>query len=159
MKVKLEAGANLDFITKDEMREVMHEANRSWVAETSNGIRYARIYATGVIAGGVLNIGGALSTGELGPAPGFVWDIRRLQIVGLQTADVATIYMNDANPTSEIADTTSVTGKAFLWSEQVILYPGDSLWVVGTGLTATGTITVTGQVREVPVTLAWRLGN
>lgn len=160
-KVKIQAGAEFDVITKQEMREALTEVRRSWMQEVSHGVGFPRFTANGLIVGAALDFGANGPAAEfLGPAPGFLWDVRRLRITGLTTGDVVSIYLNDANPSSLIATTGDLAGgRLFTWAEQVILYPGDALRVVGSGLTATGTITAAGQVRELPVSLAWRLGG
>lgn len=158
-KFKITAGAEVDLITKKEMEEALRSL-ASWMVEASIGARYTRIHATGLIAGGAMDFGSEGSAGQiLAPPPGFIWDVRRLRITGIAAADVANIYMGDANPSSLIATSGDIAGDCFLWSEQVILYPGDSLRIVGSGLSATGTVTASGLVRELPMSLAWRLGG
>lgn len=159
-KFKIAAGAEIDMLTNSELRKTLSDTMASWMAEVTTGARYARFSAAGLIAGAALQIGGAERADDnLGPAPGFVWDVRRLRISGLADADVASVYVNDANPSSMVASTADVSGGLFLWGEQVVLYPGDSLLVAGASLTATGYVTVSGQVRELPMALAWRLGG
>lgn len=158
-KFKLTAGAEFDTLTKTELLEAL-QVKPSWVSETEHGIRFSRFTAQQIPASNAVDFGGAASQGELlGPQPGFIWDIRRLRLIGLHTADSVAIYQNDPNPSSQI-DVSSSSNRTLYWSEQVILYPGDALRIVATGLNATTTlVTITGMVREVPVTLAWRLGN
>lgn len=159
-KFAFKAGAEFDMLTNKELRDTLKDVMASWMAETTIGARYARFSAAALIANSAVEIGGpGRADDNLGPAPGFVWDVRRLRITGLATNDVAAVYVNDANPSSMIASTADVAGALFLFGEQVILYPGDSLLVTGASLAATGFITVSGQVRELPMALAWRLGG
>lgn len=160
MKVKIQAGAELDMITESEMRKVLSDFGASWRAEAAMGIKFPRFTVQGTIVGGNLDIGGDSLTGDLlGPDPGFVWDVRRIRITGLNTADVVSIFINDPNPSQLVADTSDVTKRLFLFSEQLLLTPGDALRFTGTGLVATGPVTISGQVREAPVSLAWRFGG
>lgn len=158
-KFKIQAGAEIDLISKKEMEEAL-KSLASWMVEASIGARYTRVHSTGLIAAGSMDFGSEGSAGQiLAPPPGFIWDVRRLRITGLDAADVAKIHIGDANPSTLIATSADIAGDCFLWAEQVILYPGDSLRIVGSGLTATGTITAAGMVRELPMSLAWRLGG
>lgn len=160
-KVKIQAGAEFDVITKQEMREALTEVRRSWMQELAHGVGYPRFTATGTVVGAALDFGaGGPAAESLGPAPGFLWDVRRVRINGLSANDVVTVYINDSNPSSLVASTADIAGgRLFTWTETVILYPGDALRFVGSGLAATGPITASGQVRELPVALAWRLGG
>lgn len=158
----IKAGGKIDAVTYREMHDALGAHMRSWVAEIAAGGRFARFAATGTVAATALSIGGAASTQELGPAPGFVWDVRRLHITGLAVADVASVFINDSGPASLVATTTDLplaANRSFLWSKQVVLYPGDNLLVTGASLAATGQITVSGQVLELPVNLAWKLAG
>jgi hypothetical protein len=160
---KIQAGGLLDVVTRHEMEDALGRHLRSWVAETARGGRFTRFSAAGTVASSAISIGGSAGGIEgLGPAPGFVWDVRRLHITGLATADIATVSINDSGPTSIVGTTTdlpSSANRSFLWNRHVVLYPGDNLLVVGSGLAATGSITVSGQVLELPVGLAWKLSS
>jgi hypothetical protein len=161
---KIQAGKTIDTVTKKELHDALSSQLRSWMAETAAGGKYVRFTATGTIASAAVTIGGAGPTlQDIGPGPGFVWDVRRLHISGLVTADVAGVYINDASSASIIGATTDLPAAAirsFLWSHQVVLYPGDNLLVANIGaLAATGTVTVTGQALELPIGLAWKLSS
>jgi hypothetical protein len=161
VKQKVQAGATLEMATPEEVREAIASGLRSWQAEAIRGMRYTRFSASAVVTAGAFVIDG--NAERLGPEAGFVWDVRRLRIVGMGGADVATLYVNDPAPSQMIASTddnatTTGTGALFLWDKQLILQPGDNLVVTGTSLVSTsGTVTVNGQVLEVPVSQAWRL--
>lgn len=154
-KFKLNAGAEFDTITAEEMRGVLADAMRSWAVETTRGVRFSRIIGQGTIASGSVEIAGP----ALGPASGFVWDVRRLRVIGGAAADVFTVYVNSTDVSGEVCTTDDFTKRLMAFDEQLVLYPGDVLHIKGTSLAGTGQVTVTGQVRELPVTLAWRLGN
>lgn len=154
-KFKLQAGAEFDTMTADEMRGVLADAMRSWAVETTRGVRFSRIIGQGTIASAAVTITGP----ALGPAAGFVWDVRRLRIIGGAAADTFTVYVNSTDVSGEVCTTDDFTKRLITFTEQLVLYPGDVLYIVGASLAGTGTVTVTGQVRELPVTLAWRLGN
>lgn len=163
-KVKLQAGAEIDLITAKEVKAALSEARRSWTQELSTGVTFPRIMASGAISGAACDFGAdGPASDALMPAPGFLWDVRRLRINGLAANEtgVLSVYLNDASPSSLVCSTADLpTGaRLFVFSEQLIVMPGEALRIVGTSLTSTGTLTVSGQVRELPVTLAWRLGG
>lgn len=159
-KFKIQAGAEVDMISSQEMRDALKDLQMSWMTELAIGTRYTRFSAQATIANAALDMGGSGPGGQqLGPPPGFIWDVRRLRLTGLNSSDVVVVTINDDQPSSRIATTGDTTGKLFLWAEQVILYPGEVLRITGSSLAATGVITASGQARELPVSLAWRLGG
>ncbi|MGH7743501.1 MAG: hypothetical protein ACREQ5_01585 [Candidatus Dormibacteria bacterium] len=159
-KVKLTAGAEIDLLNKHEMIEALQHV-QSWMAETAQGIRYSRFQASQIPTGNAVDFGGPEFQGDqLGPDPGFIWDVRRLRIVGCNNADIVTIFINGAENSMQLDDSRDNLHRTFYWAQQVVLYPGEQMRFVGTGLNAsTAQITITGQVREIPITLAWKLGE
>lgn len=154
MKIKLQAGAELDLLTKDELDTSLKSMGANWWSEIGRGDRYRRILLTGLVTGaGAITIGGP-STPEAGPPPGFVWSVRRLN----QSAAGKTLalFLNDDAPGSAVGTFPTTQYWSFNPAE-LVLYPGDQLLATGTGHTAGATVTLTGQVRELPLPLAWRL--
>lgn len=165
MKTKLQAGAELDLISKDEMKDVLQTVTKDWFNQVSRGDRYPRFSAAATIASNAFTIDGTERTYErMGPAEGFVWAVQRIAVQGLTTYTEGTLttepvvlYLNDTGASSLVHP--ALVGYKEFGAHELIMYPGDTLVVVGAGLTATGQITVTGQAREVPMPLAWRLGG
>jgi hypothetical protein len=164
-KQKLTGGGSLDLLTQPElehsMRGVLRHAMQSWYREACIGTRFHRFSVQGTIVSNVLDMGGEKQTSSIGPADGLIWDIRRLHIAGLTAGDKVSIGINDTQPSSVITTSADVTGFTWLFVTQLILQPGESLKVYSTSnLTAgSGTVTLSGQVRELPHTQAWRLGG
>lgn len=164
-KQKIQAGATIDTVTSGELKDALGAHLRSWVAETTVGGRFTRFSAFGTIANTAVSIGGAST--DLGPGPGFVWDVRRLRITAAGTAitstDIFGVFINDPGPAATVARSDDVNGgfrRAWEWNGNVILYPGDNLLVTNIGaLASTGGLTVSGQVLELPLTLAWKLSG
>ena len=158
---KIQAGKLIDTVTKQELHEALGSHLRSWVAETAIGGKYTRFSGSVAVASSVVNLGGHVGQYFLGPNPGFVWDVRRLRISGLTAADVVSVYVNDISTANLVQSTTdlgdSPTNRYFSWNKEVVLYPGDALKIYGTGIAATGTITVSGAALELPIGLAWKL--
>lgn len=166
-EVKLAAGAKLDVLNRRELKEALDTVTRDWFSQVARGDRYKRFSAAADIATGAFTIGGALQRdAALGPAEGFVWAVQRIAVDGLTTAtgdplvvtsEPVALFVNDDGPASLVHP--AILGYQNFGEHELVLYPGDTLLVTGTGLTSTGTVTVTGQAREVPLPLAWRLGG
>ena len=167
METTLKAGAKLDMLNKDELRAVLKTVTQDWFNQVARGDRYRRFSAEGTIAGGALTIGGPEARDNvLGPKEGFVWAVKRVALYGLTTYDDAVpevfsepvrLHLNDEGPASLVHP--AVQGYQGFNTDELVLYPGDTLLAVGAGLTATGTIVLTGQARELPMPLAWRIGG
>jgi hypothetical protein len=165
-KQKIQAGATIDAVTHKELQDALGAHLRSWVAETAVGGRFTRFSAAATIASSAVSIGGAGADRHLGPAPGFVWDVRRLRLTAgsgnITAADIFGVFINDAGPASTVArtDDVVVSQRSWNWSGNVVLYPGDNLLVTNIGTIATtGSIIVSGQVLELPIGLAWKLSG
>lgn len=166
-EVQLKAGAKLDMLNKRELKEVIDAASRDWFNQVSRGDRYRRFSASGLIDTGSLLIDGTTAENQtLGPAEGFVWAVQRIAVFGLTdvsgTPAVAAtepvqLFVNDVGPSSLVHP--AVEGYQDFGQYSLVLYPGDTLLVRGAELTSTGIVTITGQAREVPLPLAWRLGG
>lgn len=162
MEHTIRHGTRIDIPTVEEIGKAVRKEIPSWMTEAVIGCRFTRFSGQATIAGAAFQIGGS-ATDALGPPPGFLWDVRRLRVTGLNGSDVASVYINDVSPSSLVANTDDIAtttggGGLFLWDRHVVLSPGDQLLVVGSApLSSTGTITVSGSVQELPVGLAWRL--
>ena len=159
-EVKLQAGAKLDLLNKAELKSVIDAASRDWFGQVSRGDRWPRFHAQGVVAGdATLSIGGAaFPDSGLGPAEGFLWSVTRIAFAGLSANDVMSLHLNDDGAGSLVTPHI-VSGYQSFDLGELVLYPGDVLLALGAALTATGTITMTGQYRELPMPLAWRLAG
>jgi hypothetical protein len=156
VKFKIAGGAEFETLTKHELEETLH----AWTVELGRGTKYRRIGGQAAVNGGALSIGGPAGgpgTGEMGPSDGFVWSVRRLAVVGLTGTDAVSLYTNEAQPLSLVR--TLSAPWSYEWGSGVwVLYPGDAILVAAaSGLAATGTIIVTGQVEEVPHMNVWTL--
>lgn len=162
-KFKVQAGAQIEVVTPKELADTVSKLYSAWVADVTIGARWTRFSAVGLVTTGLtFEIGGPSRPDDgLGPAPGFLWDVRRLHVHGMDETDVAELYVNDANPSSLVGSTDDVTGCMFTFDRQVVLYPGEALVVAGSDLgVAEGTrITITGMAQELPIPLAWKLAG
>lgn len=94
----------------------------------------------------------------LGPRAGFAWDVKRIVIVNTagNVGNVA-IFKNSGQPSNIVAPSTGCPEYYRFSSEQFVLRPGEHLVLIGNLLGANSTITLTGQVKEVPLNYLGRL--
>jgi hypothetical protein len=105
-----------------------------------------------VIAGSAFTITGPPDV--MGPHTGYVMAIQRLVIGGLgvgSTPDFAKFYRgpSTAAAVSDVNELAAVNGNTPFWHPGrtgCIIQQGDTILAAGTGLTATGTVTLAGEV-------------
>jgi hypothetical protein len=167
MESKLAAGATIDTLTHKELDTVLRTVQRDWFQQVARGDRYRRFYASETISGGAISIGGADSRDDnLGPSDGFVWAVKRIAVSGLTTntgtpltssTEPVALFINDESASTCVHP--NLQGFAAFDQDTLVLYPGDRLFITATGLTKTGIVTISGQARELPMPLAYRLGG
>lgn len=152
MKTKLTSGAELDFLTRDELRDTL----KSWQTELTRGVKLRRRAITGnATAGGVLVMG----DDQDGPSEGMAWAITRLSVVPSATtlgANGLQVYANTHESGAGLL-IASLKTDVFPGDHGCNLMSGDSLRIAGTGITAGGEVWVTMSIKEVPVQQIWSL--
>lgn len=151
MKVRLTAGAELDMLTRDELASVL----QSWRTELTRGVRTRRVSIAGAVdaAGNLL-----MGDGGDGPNESLAWAVTRISVApgpvlplgGLQ------VFANDTSSAGGLL-IAALTGDVFPGDRGLVLMPGDSLRITGSGLVAATQVMVTAQVKEVPVQQVWSL--
>ncbi len=159
MKQKFNAGVELDMITKDEVKDLLQAQMTSWFNEVAKGDRYKRFSAQAtVLADGTVTFGQDAHN-RVGPNDGFIWSLKRLNIgpdTGIDpSTDDVFLFFNDANPSSMIRQLAANYSQ--FGTNEVVLYPGDSLVITSSSLTAGDILTISGAVRELPLPMGWRL--
>jgi len=146
-KVKLDVGATVDFLNKDELDDALTEYQKKAQAveyEKLRGVKYIRaprIQGT-VYNGTIGNAGGTMfGAGTLyatlggppwGPLQGYSWSVRRIAVGGLcnansgTTADVVGIYRN-TNTSPLMAQLTANTPVVTFPTLGLVVHGGDSL--------------------------------
>lgn len=150
MKVKLEAGANLDLLTKGEVMDVL----RSWQTELTRGARVRRYSMSAVVdAGGNVLMG----DNRDGPEESNAWGITRFTIAPGATipAGGLAVYVNEVGPSQTLVSKLSTD--LYPDARGCMIQSGDSLRIAGSGFTVGQQVTVTMSIREVPVAMAWSL--
>lgn len=159
-KVKLDFGAEVDFLTKGELGEALREADAekvSWL----QAVKWMRLpeTLTGTASSSKLTLGE--TTGQIcGPRLGYSWVIKRLVVTGLTTGqnpDVVNFYRG--TPSGPIL--WQLNGNSFgatFGRCEMTLVGGETLAVASVGTFAsTSTIIVSGELIEVPTELMGRL--
>lgn len=157
MKFKLQAGMDLDILTRQELGEELDRSAGAWRTELSRNVRFPRISAPAVVAGGVWTVDPVSTAGKLGPRPGFIWSVMRLAVNGngiTLGTDVWKVFVGEGSPTQFVDSATR--GMNFN-AGALVIRDGENLFFSGAG-TAGGTeVAVVGQVVELPDFLAWQL--
>ena len=154
-KFKIQAGAEIDVLTENEMRKGLKDFAASWMAETTRGDKYRRFSTFADISGAEVTIGAGAQP-RIGPAEGFIWAVKRIALTNYDpSAETLALYLNSTE-SSAVVHPSLVVYNAFD-STQLVMYPGDTLVVYGSSLSSTGRVWLTGQARELPIGLAWRL--
>jgi hypothetical protein len=87
---------------------------------------------------------------DLGPRTGYAWAVQRLTVGGLSSGDSVSVYKGPpvsvtADPTMLVQLLTNTTPTWVPGRTGLVLFPGDTIVVTGTGLQAT-TVTLQGDV-------------
>lgn len=185
-KVKLDVGATVDFLDKDEMNDVLADHRAAAEAkeyERLKGIKYIRaprIQGT-VVSGTIGYLGGTVfpQTGTLygiiggppwGPLQGYSWSVRRIAVGGLANVngtnpDTVGIYRN-TNTSPLIDMVTANTPSKTYPTLGFVLHGGDSIVIghVGSqvasnnfGTLASSFIAVDFDVIEIPTEMLGKL--
>lgn len=147
MKVKIQAGAELDLLTEEELRRTL----ASWLTELHRGARFVRRVAQGVAdASGDI----VIAPVDFGPEAGFVWDVRRVSCWADGNGLAIPMYANEITPTNFVG--LSGDQSETLTRGSLVLNPNERL-VLGGAAPANQTVSVNLQAWEVPSQLAWQL--
>lgn len=155
MRTTLELGAQLETLNQSELDTTLAKHAQNWYAQYARGVKYLRFgpYAV-TIANSAFSFdgSGAGQNVATGPREGFIWSIRRLLVTGLGTGatpDVINFYRN--NPSG--IPVWQLNGNSFgvtFGKCEMLLLPGETLSFANSGsVTATGQVTVSGDVVEV----------
>lgn len=148
----LMAGGKINTLTQEELSTTLSQFMMSWRTEILRSGKPRKFWAQGTVASTNVSIvpGG---DNTLGPGPGMVWSIKSITIKGLGTTDSLDLFA-DSDPFCSLArPTTGDLAVEQIGSDELVLMPGGTLSFTGSGLSATGQITVYGRCWEVPVEL------
>lgn len=154
-KSKLTAGAELDLLTAGEVKDVL----KSWSNELTRGARLRRWSMQGTV-----DASGNLAMGDQrdGPEESMLWAVTRLSVwlSGVATPVLAAsglqVYANSESSPSALLISKLLTDH-FPGDHGVVLNGGDTLRIVGAGITVGAQVTVVLGIKEVPELMAWSL--
>jgi hypothetical protein len=158
MKVKIQAGAELETVTPDELDSKLRQL-QSWLVEIRRGPTIRNVTGYAAKAGGQFTIASGKPTDDrLGPRGGYVWSITRLYVAGngyTTGTDQFSIYRTTASAGKIVAG-PFVNGKE--WDIGVLLLPHpDELVVAGAATNAAGNdVYLSIGAVELPVESAWQ---
>lgn len=162
MKMKLQAGMEIDMITPAEMSAALEADRKAWQGEIARGIDFKDIALTGVKNGAVwsLDLSNVLQQQrrDMGPSAGFVWSITRLYVSGtgvVAGTDLFSIYTDEVSATKLVASGLT-RGKE--WNlGGLVLAESRTLAFSGAATGAGSDIWVAGQAVQMPRQLMWQL--
>lgn len=147
MRFKLQAGREVDVLTKEELQAGLTANTASWFQEKARGLSTARFDGDGTIATGAVLIPGP-SQGTIGPDVGFAWAVQRITADGLSANDVLVVYRNSVTARNRLGIITAAQSY-HPGSKGTILRGDERIIITGASLTATGDITINGESTEV----------
>lgn len=151
-KFLLDFQTEIEVVTPGELGKALQSHGDAMVSAFLRGIKHMKLpRLRGQAATGVLTLG--IQPPESGPASGFAWSVRRLAVTGLTagvTPDVVGFYRN-GNLSDLLWQLTGNSPVEKFGHGQIVLNGGDTLVCANIGtFAATGVITVSGEVSEVP---------
>jgi hypothetical protein len=159
MQTRLELGATIDTLTRTEVSGALAEHAQEIYRQQARGCKYMRMPpAQAQISNSTFSLDG--SRYGLGPREGFVWSLRRLAVSGLTagtTPDVVNLYRNGTSGLPIWQLNGNNWGATFGKCEFLLL-GGETLSIASLGtVTATGQVTLTGDLLEVPAEEIYKL--
>lgn len=162
-KIKLKAGAFIDTLTQPEIDQSLTKFLTSWRREVARGDSYRTFSRQGTAdASGLLSIGGSDSSWGLGPDESMMWAVLRVCVTGLAGTPVLRMFRNSADASQIVRGNFTVANNDAsheFGGPGCVLNPGGVLLLTGSGITAGTVVTLTGEAREIPAAMAWRLGG
>ena len=155
-EVTIQAGAKFNVVTPDELDARMAQISKSWMTELARGLTWHEFGDQDLAtSGGTWQLG---QINRIGPAPGFVWDIRRLAVSGgalLLGTDTWSVYRGDRASGAGLV--LSGLTRTQLLDKQLILKDTDQIYLTGARTGAGNDVTLSGFAIELPAQLAWQL--
>lgn len=144
MKYVIAPNQVIETVTPGELDHALSKGLRQEFQEMARGIQVVRWDSTATVTAGIIIIP-AQGDPKIGPRPGFVWQLAALRVRGLTGSDSADVWRNSAQADSNYLGSVSAAAPVLTFQKHVYLLSGESLLVVGSGLTATGDVTINGE--------------
>ena len=160
-RVKLDFGAEVDFLTPAEFDSALKDRLATWETERLRGIKWMRLpeVLSGKAASSAISLGE--TSGQIvGPRQGYVWSIRRLVVNGLTsgaTPDVVNLYRSGTTGQPLWQFNGNSFGATFGRLE-LTLNGGETLALASVGtFNSTSQVTLSGELLEAPAELVGKL--
>lgn len=156
---KLELGSTITTLDRDELRAELAFSTQERERQLARGAKYLRFPPlSGDVAFGALAIDG--SAEGIGPREGFLWTIRRITVTGLiagVTPDAVNLFRN--SPTGiPVWQFNGNSPFQTFGKLELVLLGGETLSLANAGvMTATGTVTISGDYMEVSAEQVFKL--
>jgi len=158
-EVSLHAGAKLDLLNRDEVKDVLDVAMTSWRKELARGVRFRAFSGRATVVGGAWQM---LPTDAddniLGPNPGMVWSVTTIAVSGggiLGGTDRFGVYIDDISPTKLVVG--RILDNVLFDVGALVIDGASKLALAGAGTGAGTVVWMSGRAVELPVQLAWQL--
>jgi hypothetical protein len=136
----------VDMLTPEEHLHNLDKQTKDWFQEQARGFTIERFEATATVAASAVlfpHSGGSV----IGPKTGYAWKVTRISLNGLSTNDTIQIFRNSTDP-QNFVDQLSASRPSVYPKSGLILRGGENLIATGASLSATGDLTITGEVTE-----------
>lgn len=161
-KVALKAGAEIDLLSREELRQDLASDYALREIARLRGIKHMRLpQLMGSASAGKLSLGVEHGGASVGPEEGYRWAITRLVVTGLTSGaspDIVNFYLNSAAGPIFWTLTGNQYAETF-GKGQLSMYGGDTLAIASSGtFSSTSQIIVSGEAWETPAELFGKLG-
>jgi hypothetical protein len=158
LKQEIKPGGTFDFATPGEVEDKLNIITKQSAQERARGVQPWRAEGTAEVAGTDVQIPAVGSMETLGIDPGWAVYVYAVRAQGLATGDVLKIYRGTvAADLKFVGQCTDADPGASFGSHGLLLKGGEQLTFSGTGLTATGDISVNAEGTQVPETDLYKL--
>lgn len=151
MKTEVRAGAVIETATPEEVQHALRTGVADYFQELARGVSPWRFQSAPVtVAGGLVTVPGH-NDNACGPNNGFCVAVQTVRIRGLAAGDVVKIFRNSINGEQVDEGVMAATGTLLVireGSHGLFLNSGEELVFSGSGLTATGDVTVSVEGTE-----------
>lgn len=149
MRFKIQAGAEIETVTPDELRATL----AAWIQEVARGVKLRHFQATATVTvGNTFSIDGGSVADELGPRKDMVWKVLSVAFGGsgfLKGTDTVSIFIGDATDSRLV---TSGVTRSFTFAPHY-LSGGEALSFTGAATDTGDQVIVSGWALEAPASL------
>lgn len=158
--VKMQAGALMDVLSKNELHEELRSLMQSWKTDNAVGARPITISADFAADATGLAVGGGvtpLTGGTLGPEPGFWWSVSRLAVRVDDRPAAFEVYLDRRSSQTLVKDVDGTSnGYVSFGSHELMVGNMSSLCIAAASINPGSRVYVSGAAIEIPNGLLWK---